>query len=313
MREIPSRRSLFLGGKNYVWSGQTWVVDSNGRAYNTPTLGSELLTNIGFDTDLASWISVPGAGGGTITWSAGAALFTQGSSVNMYLSQSCVVTVGAWLQFSEDVVAMSSANNTRAGIGSSATVRDIAQGNFSGGVRTNTVAGRATTTPVYAVIQDSQSNGNTSARDNATMKQLTLATLFAIQVSGAAGQTVAAKPYAITSGTQAGVIYGLDSITNPQNLILAYHDGVGVTLDKLVSGVWSNVIPRVSVAFSADSEIKIQPLGSDQYDMYYGGIKRGSTATITGIAGTNHGLFSTYNGNTFSEFSLDGKIIPFKF
>ena len=94
---------------------------------------------------------------------------------------------------------------------------------------------------------------------------------------------------------------------------MAYHDGTGVILDKLISGVWTNVIARVSVAFSADSEIKIQPLGSDQYDMYYGGVKIGSTATISGITGTNHGLFSTYNGNIFTDFSLDGKIIPFKF
>ena len=307
---------MFGAKAAYTWTGATWAL-TGGRAYNTPTLGSELLTNIGFDTDLTSWISVPGAGGGTITWSAGAALFTQGSSANMYLAQSRATTVGAWLQFSEDVVAMSSANNTRAGIGSSATVRDIAQGNFAGGVRTNTVAGRATTTPVYAIIQDSQGSSATSNRDNATMKQLTLATLFATQVSGANGLSVSAKPYAINGGTPAGVVSHLDSAASPANFIIAYHDGAtSIKMDKCVGGTYSNLV-SATAAFASDAVIEIRSTGSNHFECWYGGSKRGLTATVSDagiISNTRYGLFSTYSANQFSDgLTLDGVLIPFAF
>ena len=40
-----ARWLTLFGGAFNPWRGATWALDGSGRAYNTPTLGSELLTN----------------------------------------------------------------------------------------------------------------------------------------------------------------------------------------------------------------------------------------------------------------------------
>lgn len=288
MRHVPSRRPLFLDGKRYTWTGATWAL-SGGRAYNTPTLGSELLTNNGFASDTV-WTKDPG-------WTIAADVASHTTPIGALYQ--VAHTSGNWYRLLFDIIAYTSGNVYAVFGGSALGLNRSAIGSY-------TQTGRA-----MGVGAGIGATGTTSV-DNASSKQITLSTLPATVV-GVAGQTVTAKLYTITSSTQAGIIYGLDSVTTPQNCVIAYHDGTGVTVDKLISGVWSNVIPRVTVAFSTDFEIELRPLGSDQYDLLYGGTKRGSTATITGITGVNHGLFSTYSSNLFSEFRLNNKIIPLVF
>lgn len=146
--------------------------------------------------------------------------------------------------------------------------------------------------------------------DEVTVKPLTLATLLAT-TQGTANQTPLAKVYAITTSTQAGAIGWLDDPTNPQNFVIGIRDGSGnVNLTKCVAGVYTNLI-SISSAFVADAAIEIRRPSGNTFQLWYGGSQVGTDQTIsdTAIADNSapyYGAFSTYSGNTFTQFTLDG-------
>lgn len=304
------------------WTGATWAIDGNGRAYNTPTLGSELLTDGGLEnwssaTNLTSW-SEGVAGTSTVNQEASivrggtyaARLDVDGALSNVQIAQSIAATAGGWYVFS--VYSRGSDAGIQARITPSGT-----QGTLINQVLTTSFAlmrtiGRATTTTIDIILSRSTGAASKSIYfDDASISLASLSTLPATVV-GTAGQTVTAKPYAISAGTQAGVISHLDSTSSPANFIIAYHDGgTSIKMDKCVGGTYTNLV-TATVSFVSDAAIEIRPLGSNQFDCYYNGSKQGNTATVSDagiISNTRHGLFSTYSGNTFSEFTLGGAVV----
>lgn len=292
MRQAPIRRALFLSVGGYTWTGATWAL-SGGRAFNTPTLGSELVANNGFDSDTI-WFKEAG-------WTIGSGVASHTGAISAIYQ--AVLTSGQWHRIDFDVSAYTSGNVYMLMGGSTLGPNRTAIGSY---VQTGRSAGAGA----------GAGSTGTASVDNITAKRITLSTIPATVV-GIAGQTVTAKPYAITNGTQSGVISHLDSAASPANFIIAYHDGTGVTLDKCVGGTWSNVIPRVTVAFASDAVIEIRRPSGNTFQLWYGGTQRGTDQTISDagiISNTRYGLFSTYSANTFSDgLTLDGVLIPFRF
>ncbi len=279
------------------WTGATWAL-TGGRAYNTPTLGSEVIVNQTLD-DASWWTAETGVAisGGSANWS--------GINSNSSIYRLAVITPGLWYRFGLDITAYTQGR---------AYAESGAVGNSRSAVGSYVDTLRASATlVVFRGLSLSALNPILSI-DNLSCKPLTLATLPATVV-GVAGQTVTAKPYAITTGTQAGVISHLDSAVSPANFIIAYHDGgTSIRMDKCVGGTYTSLV-SATTGFVSDAVIEIRSLGSNQFDCYYNGTKRGLTATVNDagiISNTRYGLFSTYSANQFStDFTLGGVAIPF--
>ncbi|KKS80326.1 MAG: hypothetical protein UV55_C0042G0001, partial [Candidatus Gottesmanbacteria bacterium GW2011_GWC1_43_10] len=145
--------------------------------------------------------------------------------------------------------------------------------------------------------------------DNLTLKPLTLSSLFS-SVSTSDKDVVASADVTMTAGTQAGVVTNLDSASSPANFLIAYHDGTRVKLDKNVAGTYTNLISAIAT-YSAGATLRVITYHSDastlKVRVYYNNALVGTEQTVTDagiISNTLHGLFSTYSGNTFDNFTL---------
>lgn len=303
-------------------SGSTWATNVSGRAYNTPTLGSELLSDGGFEnwnsaTDLVSWIETIGGTstinressiihGGTYA----ARIDIDGSNTYSDIAQSSVVQVGGWYLVTVYAKTSTGTASVRVGIGGSLT---------SYTPTTDYTQLLLTARSVGTSIQFNRNSATGASLyfDTASTKQLTLATLLAT-TQGTGTQTPLAKVYAIAANTQAGVIGWLDNPASPQNFVIALRNGSGnVNLTKCVAGTYTNLI-SISSTFVQDAAIEIRRPSGNTFQLWYNGSQVGTNQTIndTAIADNttpHYGIFSTYSGNTFSEFSLGGNIIPFGF
>lgn len=279
--------------------GATWALDGSGRAYSMPTLGSELVVNGDFSS----------AAGWSTTWtiSSGVAS-TSGNSRS--LQRPIGATVGAWYQIAFDVLSYTTGfwYLSAAGFqGLSVTLPNTV-------ANTLTRVVRATSTADLRFISDG-SAGWTGTIDNVSTKAITLPTTLATITGSSTNLTAAARIHTLTTGTQAGVVSLLDSASNPQNFLLAYHDGTNVRLDKCVAGVYTNLI-TTAVAFTGGAQIEIRRPSGNTFQLWYGGSQCGTNQTVNDasiISNTIYGLFSTFSGNLFSEFSLGGAVIPFGF
>ena len=314
-----ARWLTLFGGASNPWKGATWALDGSGRAYNVPTLGSELLTNGGFGSDTAGWTSGNSAILSSVAGGAsGNALRVENGIANVgWAYQSASVASGSWLQF-----AFSHKNNSTSGIVRLATTFDgsdmAAPSSFSDANWTSRVlTARSLSASTFVRLAIGTTTlAATTLYDSVSLTAIPLPTTLATIAGTTPTQTAAARIRTLTSGTQAGVVSLLDSASNPQNGLFAYHDGTGVTLDKVVNGVWTNIVPRVTVAFSSLAQIEIRRPSGNTFQLWYDGSQRGSNVTVSDagiINNTLYGLFSTYEGNLFSEFSLDGAMIPFLF
>jgi hypothetical protein len=304
------------GAAANVWTGATWAV-SGSNAYNTPTLGSELLTNGDMEldsswTDFATptanerssaqvrsgtysrrWVS-DGIGDGIL-------------SANFSMSAFVWYRLEGWLYAAS--LAITIARNNGA-------VADFTQTLTPGGTWTPIRMGvRAISSGSNAIrIQASTAGAaNEHFADDFSVKAISLPTLFATIAGASSNQTAAAKIATLTTGIQSGVVALLDSASNPQNFLIAYHNGTSVLLDKCVAGTYTNLI-TTTVAFTANAQIEIRRPSGNTFQLWYNGTQRGTDQTVSDagiISNTRYGLFSTHSANTFSEFSLDGVVIPF--
>lgn len=304
---------------NMAWTGATWALDGSGRAYNVPTLGAELLTDGGLEnwttaTNLTSWIeSISGAStinrDADASQGAFAARFDIDASNNSAFLRQDVATVNRWFRL--DAVAKT---NTSASVSLGTTnnpwlmaVTRSLPASYSAYFAT----GRAINASL--IIARSAATGASFYFDDLRFREISLPTTLAT-IAGTPTQTAAAKIHTLTTGTQAGVVSLLDSASNPQNFLIGYHDGTNVRLDKCVSGAYTNLI-TTAVAFTSLAQIEIRRPSGNTFQLWYNGTQRGTDQTVSdaGIIGnTIYGLFSTYDGNLFSEFSLGDVVIPFQ-
>lgn len=142
--------------------------------------------------------------------------------------------------------------------------------------------------------------------DNVTCKLLTTADLFCTRDFESADIDIA-TPITTVVNTMQGIAIGLDSVATPANALILYISRARLRLDKLLSGVYSNLI-NSAITYGDGATLRLQKSGTS-IKAYYNGVQIGSTQTLISptddviINATRHGMFSTYSGNTFSEFS----------
>jgi hypothetical protein len=118
---------------------------------------------------------------------------------------------------------------------------------------------------------------------------------------------VSVAPITNSGGEKAGVVTNLDSVSNPQNYVLAYTDGTNCKLDKVVGGTLTNVISAACTFSGTPGALLTVIKDGTKYLLIYNGAKIGSTATISDagiINNTKHGIFSTSVVNHLDNFSV---------
>jgi len=142
--------------------------------------------------------------------------------------------------------------------------------------------GLAWTGSTWVVLTNRARNVPVAAADN-----------FCTLDPGTSNVVAAVKINAVTTG--AGLVLCLDSTSDPQNYLVAYHDGANVVLTKVVAGVPAGLI-SVAAAFVVDAWLVAIKDGT-AVRVYYNGVFI-STEQIVSDAGiisnTRHGLYSLH-------------------
>jgi hypothetical protein len=147
-------------------------------------------------------------------------------------------------------------------------------------------------------------DGGYSHHDDVSVQYHTLAECIkGWRVSGAT--TVRAK-LTIPLGSWGGVVHKLDSDTNPQNFILAYHDRTNAYLLTYIGGTWNQLV-GAAAAYGDGRIIEIRQTAPTTYQLWYNGAQVGTDQTIDNAALNNNqygGLFATYGGVAFENFFM---------
>lgn len=264
-----------------TWTGSTYTISSN-KAINTPTQGSDLVVNGGFDTD-SDWTKGTG-------WTIGSGVATKTAGAGASVSQT-ILTAGMWYFITYDLTV------------SAGSFFPI-YGAITGKTRTTSAsyidANRASGTS----MQMWGINTFAGTLDNVTVKALTLSSLFS-SVSVSSQNVLCSADLTIMAGTQAGVVVCLDSTSSPANFLIGYHDGTNAILDKCVGGTYTNLI-SAAATYSAGATLTVVKDGNS-VNLYYNNVLVGTTQTVSDagiVSNTKHGLFSTYSGNTFDNFRV---------
>ena len=271
------------GPDSQTTPGLTWTggAISGNTLKITPSLGSELIVNGGFDSDTV-WVK-------NANWTIGSSVASSNGSTG-HLQQNSLLTIGNWYQGTWDIVTRTSG------------VADFyigADWKSHSSVGSFLDTGRALAT--YVSLYSNSLNGTV---DNISFKPLTLSSLFS-SVSTSDADVIADANVTLTAGTQAGLVINLDSTSSPANFVIAYHDGTNVHLEKAVAGVYTSLI-NTAATYVAGATLRVIK-DATKYRVYYNNALVGTEQTISDagiISNTKHGLFSTYASNSFDNFTL---------
>ena len=103
----------------------------------------------------------------------------------------------------------------------------------------------------------------------------------------------------------------IDDPADPQNFILAYHDGTKARLVKCVAGTYTSLIAE-NKTYGASKHIVAIKEGTS-VSLFYGDSKAGNTQTVSDAGvkdNTKHTWWSTHPGNTFAHFAIWPRITP---
>lgn len=300
---------------NYGWQHNgTWSF-VGGRFVNTPSLGSELFSNVEFATNTTGWTALNAAtltrrdytSSPNIAPTGGSDDFgleiASGGTISAAAQQAPAVVAGTWYQFSARVYSPSA--NTAlnpAGLlfnGVPFTLRVTQSEDLW---QTLKITARFTgTSGDFRLRCNSATNGDLAHLDAPSAKALTLNQLMAVKTGLANPASVKATGLIVGCNT-AGVIYGLDSIASPTTFILATHDGQSnCLLIKYVSGTITTLLTQSATYVGGYPEIRYT--GSNTYQLWYAGVQRGADQTIADAGtGTLHGVFSTGAENYVTGF-----------
>jgi len=141
--------------------------------------------------------------------------------------------------------------------------------------------------------------------DNISLKPLTVASMLST-VNTSTSNAMVSTGLTLASGAQAGVVLNVDSDTNPQNFVLAYHDGTNIRMDKRVGGTYTNLL-SVASTYVAGATLRLERTGGNNYMVFYNGALVGTAQNIADagiINNTRHGIFASSTGNTFASFAI---------
>jgi hypothetical protein len=155
--------------------------------------------------------------------------------------------------------------------------------------------------------------GEEARYDDISVLPLTLASLFSSVTDAKTSDVmVIGTSASYTAGTQHGVAARLDSPTAPTKGIIADWDGAGnlICTEFTAATVWNTLIAAVAKAWAVGDKLILDVVGNALrfYHQTAAGVSiLVGTATPTANASTYHGLFSTFNGNSFSQFQVIAK------
>lgn len=255
-----------------TWTGATWTISTN-KAINTPNLGSEAITNGGFDAD-TDWDK--GAG---IAIAAGVAAFT--ASGGDLTASVAPLTVGTWYSVTYTVGGFA-AGTVNAKLGSTAFPTHAADGTY-------TETGLALTT-AFAFT----GAGFTGTLDNVSVKPLTLSELFATFPLSTPDVLVnlACTLVGATDGKQVGIVTNLNSAASPTDFRLTLLDGRGnMVVYDCITGTYT-VKNTTAITYSAGKLLQVI-LAGVQLRQYYNLIDGPGLQTMGANTNLLCGLFST--------------------
>lgn len=268
------------GGSGISWSnvGGGWSV-SGGKAINTPSLGSNAVSNGDFASDTV-WTK-----GTNWTISGGVGVATGVVGADIYQA---ALTLGKWYKLT--FTASISVGQMRALLGS------LAGASSSGS--SFSMTGRATT--AFVGIRGQATT--TGTIDNVSAKELLLSDLLSLHASSTPDVFVGID-VVVAADTQAGLALNWDSSSNPQNGVIAYHDGANAKLEKCVAGTWTTVV-SAAATYSANARLIVSKIGT-AYRLYYNNALVGSgTISDAGIINnTLHGRFSTDPSSNLDNYT----------
>jgi len=229
-------------------AGSTWAIVS-GEVVDTPTLGSELVSNPEFTVNTVGW---NGGAGVTLTrrdYTAAPDIDPTGGTDDFGCE---IATIGAGGKLMYQNIAMVNGNWYRhqcRGYAPSANTDVNAATLYSGYMSTTgtphvtaedvwetlMLTGRSTST-LQILVTVSSTAGDMIHTDAFSAKQLTLNTLFASVEMGVASVDLQAEIDTLVDNTEAGLVLNLDSVATPANFVIGYHDGTNAKLEKCVAG-----------------------------------------------------------------------------
>lgn len=311
---IIRRRNIFTRMMVPPQHNGTWTLTSRGLS-NTPSLGSEVLSNVEFATNTTGWSAANSA---TLTrrdYSSSPNLAPTGGSDNFGLeissggtisaagSQAPTVTAGTFYQFTARAYSPS-ANTAVNAAGillngapftfSATTAEDVWQTVYATARFTGTSGD-------FRLRCNSATSGDLAHLDAASVKPLTLNQLFAVW-SGLANPTSVTARGSIYPGCPVGIVYGLDSLASPATMVLAIHDGMSnIQLLKYVSGTITSLISTSNVY--RGSLPGIRRTASTTFQLWCNNAQVGTDQTIADAGtGTLHGVFATNPNSVITWF-----------
>ena len=311
------------------WSASAWDVDAQGRAYNTPTLGSELLTdgaleNWGSATNATSW-SETVAGTSTVNregsvvhgGSFAARLDVDASASNVAIAQTITATVGQWIQLSGWLRSSVASGKRGRMFPTNSSLAD-APFDLTDAYQQFFATGRATTTaPAVNVIRVAGNGSHSIYADDISAKAITLTSMIASVDGGAAGLDCGVALPGYYPYVQAGVISHLDSDSSPANFILGIKHSTAARLYKCVAGTYTQLVSASApYVVGTAPRLDVRRLPGNVFQLWYNGAQMGTDQTINDagiVNNTRYGLFSSININRFARFRLGGMSVPFDF
>lgn len=307
-------REYGQGGGGIAWIGGTWTV-SGGKLLNTPTAGSDLLTDGALEnwttaTNLTSWSETP-SGTSTINregidvhgGSFAARLDIDASDSLAFVLQAGVATIGKWYQWQAWLKSSVSAKTAFLGTANNPWVISRTTPALTTSYAQYTITDRAAGTGV--LFADNIGVSSSIFFDDMTFKELTLSTLMRLRNFGISDVWFEVSISDLLTSTQIGIAMCWDSDSSPANGVLAHLQGSGsVRVDKCVAGVWSTV-STTAVTFTANAKLIVWKSGTSFRFYYNGLLVIANTISDAGIiSNTLHGVFSTDPANKFESVDV---------
>lgn len=289
-----------------AWTGSTWTISSN-TAKNTPTLGSQLITNSDFATDTSGWTAVNSSLASVTGGVSGNCLEVTNVGANKgYAYQAVATTVGQWYYAEVKFKNGTSITNYRCGT-SPGDNSYFQKNNSSVAWSGRAFYFRATTTTTYISLgTDTALDGYTIYYDDITIKQVTLSKIMCT-VSTSYRDIDMSIENTNAQYSDNGLILNMDSTSNPQNFVLVTVNANNpyITLTKCVNGIYT-IVYSTSITYVAGALVRVVKSGNS-YQMYYNGVAKGTAQTISDIEiinNTIHGMWLPDLQASFDNFLL---------
>lgn len=289
------------------WLGSTWSA-SSGKIINTPTLGSEVVTNGGMETGSPpiGWAS------NNTTLVADADVHSGSQAIKITsnalaagASQNVAVVKDVWYTHSEWVKRTVGQIDLLV-IGAHTSTQSNSPYHLSPSIYTNYQGSILMGGTILSLFLRGWDNGTVAYWDDISVKPLTTSQLFMTRDFGFSYVNIKAGMI-ISNYFPLGLVSNLDSVSNPKYYILACRQARNqVGLFKCINGVYTELI-NASATYVSGAQLEIRKTAANIYQLWYNGVQVGADQTVTDVNLNNntiHGLFSTGSSSQIANFYI---------